>query len=62
MISKTTIVIITYNPNINNLNNVLSELNQVYHIVVSDNASQNIIDIKKPILPYISVPIKAINK
>lgn len=47
MISKTTIVIITYNPNINNLNNVLSELNQVYHIVVSDNASQNIIDIKK---------------
>lgn len=47
MISKTTIVIITYNPNMNNLNNVLSELNQVYHIVVSDNASQNIIDIKK---------------
>lgn len=46
MENRTAIVIVTYNPDISNLQHVLNELRN-YYIIVSDNASKNSNDIKK---------------
>lgn len=46
MENRTAIVIVTYNPDISNLQHVLNELRN-YYIIVSDNASKNLNDIKK---------------